>query len=95
MSNDLRIKIISRAFQRLIGQLDLEDLTALYKAKQNAWHASAHLGINSQIATQECSQTVMREIIAGLSDYKIDRMEQELKVSARELAKYTAEEVTS
>ena len=87
MSKELRRKIISEAVQRLIGQLDLEDLTAIYKAEQNAWLASAHLGISSQLAAQDTARTVTREIIAGLSDYKLNRMEQELKVSARALAK--------
>ena len=91
MSNELKRKIISDTVQRLIGQLSLEDLTAIYEAEQNAWRASAQLGISSQIAAQDCARTVTREIIAGLSDYKINRMEQELKVSARDLAKYTAE----
>ena len=94
MSKEFRRKIISEAVQRLIGQLDLEDLTAIYKAEQNAWHASFNLGISSQIAAQDCARTVTREIIAGLSDYKLNRMEQDLKVSAKDLAKYTADEVT-
>jgi len=91
MSNELKRKIISDTVQRLIGQLSLEDLTEIYKAEQNAWHASAQLGMSSQIAAQDTARKVTREIIADLADYKIDRMEQNLKVSARDLAKYTAE----
>jgi hypothetical protein len=91
MSNELKRKIISDTVQRLIGQLSLEDLAAIYEAEQDAWHASAQLGISSQIAAQDYARTVTREIIAGLDDYSIDRMEQNLKVSARDLAKYTAE----
>ena len=91
MSNELKRKIISDTVQRLIGQLSLEDLTEIYKAEQNAWHASAQLGMSSQIAAQDTARTVTREIVAGLTDYKIERMEQNLKVSARDLAKYTAE----
>ncbi len=91
MSNELKRKIISDTVQRLIGQLSLEDLAAIYKAEQNAWHASAQLGMSSQIAAQDTARTVTREIVAGLTDYKIERMEQNLKVSARDLAKYTAE----
>ena len=91
MSNELKRKIISDTVQRLIGQLSLEDLAAIHKAQQNAWHASAQLGMSSQIAAQDTARTVTREIVAGLTDYKIERMEQNLKVSARDLAKYTAE----
>ena len=91
MSNELKRKIISDTVQRLIGQLSLEDLAAIHKAQQNAWHASAQLGMSSQIAAQDTARTVTREIVAGLTDYKIERMEQDLKISARDLAKYTAE----
>ena len=48
MSNELKRKIISEAVQRLVGQLGLEDLTAIYEAEQDAWHASAQLGLSSQ-----------------------------------------------
>ena len=91
MSNELKRKIISETVQRLLGQLSLQELTAIQKAEQNAWHASAQLGISSQIAAQDTARTVTREIIAGLSDYKIEGMESDLKISARDLAKYTAE----
>ena len=89
--NVLKRKIISEAVQCLISQLSLEELTAIQKAEQNAFHASAQLGMSSQIAAQGTARTVTREIVAGLTDYKIERMEQDLKISARDLAKYTAE----
>ena len=92
--NVLKRKIISEAVQRLISQLSLEELTAIQKAEQNAFHASAQLGMSSQIAAQDTARTVTREIVAGLTDYKIERMEQDLKISARDLtalAAYNAE----
>jgi hypothetical protein len=88
---EIKRKIISGAVQRLIGQFSLDDLTAIYKAEQNSHHASAQLGINAQIAAQDSAQTLIREIVAGLSDYKIDRMESNIKTSARDLARYKAE----
>ena len=92
--NALKRKTISETVQRLISQLSLEELTAIHKAEQNAWRASAQLGMSSQIAAQDTARTVTREIIAGLADYKIERMEQDLKISARDLvalAAYNAE----
>lgn len=94
--NALKRRIISETVQRLIGQLSLEELTAIQKAEQNAWHASAQLGMSSQIAAQDTARTVTREIIAGLTDYNIERMEQDLKISARDLtalAAYNAEHI--
>ncbi len=87
---EIKRSIISDAMQRIIGQLSLDQLKAIYEAEQNAWHASAHLGNSAQIAAQDVSRTVTREIFTGMSDYLIDRMEQDIKVSARDLerAKY-------
>tara|TARA_R110002020_G_scaffold31377_1_gene97880 strand:- start:2096 stop:2407 length:312 start_codon:yes stop_codon:yes gene_type:complete len=88
---DIKRKIVARAAQRIIGLLSFDELTAIYKAEQNARHASFNLGISSQLAAQDISRTVARETIQGLSDYKIDQMAHELKLSARDLSKYTAE----
>ena len=88
---EIKRKIVARAVQRLIGLLSFDELTELYEAEQNAQHASMQLGMSAQIATQDTARTVAREIIEGLSDYKIDQMGHELKLSARDLTKYTAE----
>ena len=88
---EIKRKIVARAAQRLIGLLSFDELTAIYKAEQNAEHASAQLGMSAQIATQDTARTVAREIMEGLSDYQIDQMGHELKLSARDLTKYTAE----
>ena len=88
---NIKRKIIAAATQRIIGQLALDELTAVYKAEQNAWHASQQLGISAQCAAQDVSRTVVREIVEGLSQYKIDQIGHNLQLSARDLAKYTAE----
>ena len=74
----IKRKIVARAVQRLIGLLTFDELTAIYKAEQNAKHACAHLGMSAQIATQDTVLTVAREIVEGLSDYQIDQMGHEL-----------------
>ncbi len=84
---EIRRSIISEAMQRIIGQLSLDQLKAIYEAEENALRASQQLGISAQIAAQDAARTVTREIFAGLSDYSIDRMEQDIKVSARDLNK--------
>jgi hypothetical protein len=88
---EIKRKIVARAVLRLIGQLTFDELTAIYKAEQNSRHASAQLGMNAQIAAQDTAQTVTREIVEGLSAYQIDEMGRELKLSVRDLTKYTAE----
>jgi len=87
----IKQKIVARAVQQLIGQLSFDELSKIYKAEQDANHACMQLGMSAQIATQDKAQTVAREIIEGLSDYQIDQMGHELKLSARDLTKYTAE----
>jgi len=84
---DIKRKIVAGAAQRIIGLLSLDELTAIYKAEQNARHASFNLGISSQLAAKNISRTVARETILGLSDYKIDQMSHQLKLSARDLTK--------
>lgn len=86
----IKRKIAARAAQRLIGLLSFDQLTAIYKAEQNAYHACAQLGMSAQIATQDTARTVAREIMEGLSDYQIDQIGGELRLSARDLNKYTA-----
>ena len=88
---EIKRKIVVRAVHRLIGLLSFDELTELYEAQQNAWQASHHLGMSAQIAAQDTAQTVAREIIEGASDYTIDQMGHELKLSARDLTQYTAE----
>ena len=74
----IKRKIVAAALQRLIGLLTFDELTAIYKAEQNAKHACAHLGMNAQIAAHDTVLTVAREIVEGLSDYQIDQMGREL-----------------
>ena len=86
---EIKRKIVARAAQRFIGLLTFDELTAIYKAEQKATYACAQLGMSAQIATQDSARTVARDIIEGLSDYQIDQMGHELRLSGRDLTLYT------
>jgi hypothetical protein len=76
---------IAQTLGRTLGRLSLKDLKKIHDAEMNAWHASMQLGNSAQVAAQNNARTVSREIIAGLSDYHIDRIFHDLKTTIREV----------
>ena len=76
---------IAQTLGRTLSQLSLQDLQKIHDAEMNAWHASAQLGINAQVAAQNNATIAKQEIIAGLSDYAIDRIFHDLKTTIREV----------
>ena len=76
---------IAQTLGRALGQLSLKDLQKIHDAEMSAWHASAQLGINAQVAAQNNATIAKQEIIAGLSDYQIDRIFHDLKTTIREV----------
>ena len=76
---------MSRAVCEIIGTLDLETLTKMHNAERKSIHASAQLGMSSQLAAQAESIATAYDALAALTEYQLRGFEFEFRATVREL----------